>query len=97
MPKPGGKISINHKDVKNVIATAHELDVPLPLTAQLFEPASERPQFFSTYLGVARGDTAHIHHQAAGRKRSGHPIRGKQDPLDNASIGQNGFRVLAIL
>ena len=35
--KPGGKISINHKDVKNVIATAHELDVPLPLTAQLFE------------------------------------------------------------
>ena len=35
--KPGGKISINHKDVKNVIATAHERDVPLPLTAQLFE------------------------------------------------------------
>ncbi len=35
--KPGGKISINHKDVKNVMATAHQLDVPLPLTAQLFE------------------------------------------------------------
>ena len=35
--KPGGKISINHKDIKNVLNTAHELDVPLPLTAQLFE------------------------------------------------------------
>lgn len=34
---PGGKISINHKDIKNVLATAHELDVPLPFTAQLFE------------------------------------------------------------
>ena len=34
---PGGKISINHKDIKNVINTAHALDVPLPLTAQLFE------------------------------------------------------------
>lgn len=34
---PGGKISINHKDIKNVINTAHDLDVPLPLTAQLFE------------------------------------------------------------
>ena len=35
--RPGGKISINHKDIKNVMSTAHELDVPLPLTAQLFE------------------------------------------------------------
>jgi hypothetical protein len=35
--KPGGKISINHKDIKNVLATAHALDVPLPFTAQLFE------------------------------------------------------------
>lgn len=35
--KPGGKIAINHKDIKNVLSTAHELDVPLPLTAQLFE------------------------------------------------------------
>lgn len=35
--KPGGKISINHKDIKNVINTAHDLDVPLPLTAELFE------------------------------------------------------------
>ena len=34
---PGGKISINHKDIKNVLATAHEIDVPLPFTAQLFE------------------------------------------------------------
>lgn len=35
--KPGGKISINHKDIKNVLATAHDIDVPMPLTAQLFE------------------------------------------------------------
>lgn len=35
--KPGGKISINMKDIKNVMATAHEADVPLPLTAQLLE------------------------------------------------------------
>lgn len=35
--KPGGKISINHKDIKNVLATAHALDVPMPFTAQLFE------------------------------------------------------------
>lgn len=35
--KPGGKISINHKDIKNVLATAHEIDVPMPLTSQLFE------------------------------------------------------------
>lgn len=34
---PGGKISINHKDIKNVINTAHELDVPVPYSAQLFE------------------------------------------------------------
>ncbi len=34
---PGGKISINHKDIKNVLATAHTIDVPMPLTAQLFE------------------------------------------------------------
>ena len=34
---PGGKISINHKDIKNVLATAHEVDVPVPLSAQLFE------------------------------------------------------------
>lgn len=35
--KPGGKISINHKDIKNVLAAAHELDVPVPMSAQLFE------------------------------------------------------------
>lgn len=35
--KPGGKISINHKDIKNVINTAHQLDVPVPYSAQLFE------------------------------------------------------------
>ena len=34
---PGGRISINHKDIKNVLATAHDLDVPVPFTAQLFE------------------------------------------------------------
>ena len=35
--KPGGKISINRKDIKNVLDTAHEIDVPMPFTAQLFE------------------------------------------------------------
>lgn len=34
---PGGKISINHKDIKNVIDTAHDLEIPVPMTAQLFE------------------------------------------------------------
>lgn len=34
---PGGKISINLKDIKNVMASAHSLDVPLPMTAQLLE------------------------------------------------------------
>lgn len=34
---PGGKISINHKDIKNVLETAHAIDVPAPMTAQLFE------------------------------------------------------------
>lgn len=35
--KPGGKISINHKDIKNVVNTAHDLDIPVPMSAQLFE------------------------------------------------------------
>ena len=35
--KPGGPIRINHKDIKNVVNTAHELDVPIPYTAQLYE------------------------------------------------------------
>lgn len=34
--KPGGRISINHKDIKNVVATAEQLDIPLPLTNQLY-------------------------------------------------------------
>ncbi len=34
---PGGKISINHKDIKNVLSTAHVLDIPAPMSAQLFE------------------------------------------------------------
>lgn len=34
---PGGKISINHKDIKNVVNTAHSLDVPIPFSAQLYE------------------------------------------------------------
>ncbi|ETA80703.1 2-hydroxy-3-oxopropionate reductase [Youngiibacter fragilis] len=34
---PGGKLSINHKDIKNVVNTAHELDIPVPMSAQLFE------------------------------------------------------------
>ena len=35
--KPGGKISINHKDISNVLTTAHSIDCPVPLTANLFE------------------------------------------------------------
>lgn len=35
--KAGGKISINHKDIKNVLSSAHELDVPMPFSSQLFE------------------------------------------------------------
>ncbi len=35
--KPGGKLSINLKDIKNVMATAHAFDVPLPFTSQLLE------------------------------------------------------------
>jgi len=35
--KPGGKLSINRKDIQNVMATAHALDVPLPFTSQLLE------------------------------------------------------------
>ena len=35
--KPGGKISINLKDIKNVMNTAHSIDVPLPMTSQLLE------------------------------------------------------------
>ena len=34
---PGGKISINHKDIKNVVNTAHAIDVPSPYSAQLYE------------------------------------------------------------
>ena len=34
---PGGKISINHKDISNVMTTAHELDVPMPMTSMLLE------------------------------------------------------------
>lgn len=34
---PGGKISINLKDITNVMNTAHSIDVPLPLCSQLLE------------------------------------------------------------
>ena len=34
---PGGSLTINHKDIKNVLSAAHELDVPVPYSAQLFE------------------------------------------------------------
>lgn len=34
---PGGTIKVNHKDIKNVLDTAHQIDAPVPLTAQLFE------------------------------------------------------------
>ena len=35
--KPGGPIRINHKDIMNVVNTAHSIDVPIPYTAQLYE------------------------------------------------------------
>ena len=35
--KPGGPIRINHMDIKNVVSTAHSIDVPIPYTAQLYE------------------------------------------------------------
>jgi len=35
--KPGGPIRINHKDIKNVVNTAHSIDVPIPYTSQLYE------------------------------------------------------------
>lgn len=34
---PGGKISVNHKDITNVLSSAHAMDIPVPFTAQLFE------------------------------------------------------------
>ncbi|MBQ7263037.1 MAG: NAD-binding protein [Synergistaceae bacterium] len=35
--KPGGPIRIDHKDIKNCVATVHALDVPIPCTAQRYE------------------------------------------------------------
>lgn len=34
---PGGTLTINQKDMKNVLNTAHALDVPVPYSAQLYE------------------------------------------------------------
>lgn len=34
---PGGTIKVNHKDITNVLKTAHAIDCPVPYTAQLFE------------------------------------------------------------
>lgn len=35
--RPGGTIAVNHKDVRNVLRTAQDLAVPVPMSAQLFE------------------------------------------------------------
>lgn len=35
--KPGGSIKINMKDLTNVMKTAHDLDVPMPLSSALLE------------------------------------------------------------
>ena len=35
--KPGGKISINRKDIGNVLSTAKDMVVPVPFSAQLYE------------------------------------------------------------
>ncbi|WP_338451271.1 2-hydroxy-3-oxopropionate reductase [Niallia oryzisoli] len=34
---PGGTMAINMKDITNVMETAHDIDVPLPLSSQLLE------------------------------------------------------------
>lgn len=39
--RPGGKISVNYKDIGNVMSTAHTLGMPLPLSAQLMEIMKE--------------------------------------------------------
>lgn len=35
--KPGAKVSIMHKDIRNVLAAAQDVDMPLPLTAVVFD------------------------------------------------------------
>ncbi|MDO4962250.1 MAG: NAD(P)-binding domain-containing protein [Eubacteriales bacterium] len=35
--KPGGTLKVNHKDITNVLKTAHAIDCPVPYTAQLYE------------------------------------------------------------
>ena len=40
--KPGGPIRINHKDIKNVVNTAHAIDVPIPYTCLLYTSPSPR-------------------------------------------------------
>ncbi len=35
--KPGGRIDINKKDIKNVLETSHNLNISLPLTSLLYE------------------------------------------------------------
>lgn len=34
---PGGTLKVNHKDITNVLKTAHAVDCPVPYTAQLYE------------------------------------------------------------
>ena len=34
---PGGTLKVNHKDITNVLKTSHEIECPLPYTAQLYE------------------------------------------------------------
>ena len=35
--EPGATISINHKDLNNVLSLSHNLGIPMPFTAQLYE------------------------------------------------------------
>ena len=35
--KPGGSLTINRKDIMNVVNSAHQMDIPVPYSAQLFE------------------------------------------------------------
>lgn len=62
--KPGGTIAINHKDIKNVLATAHAIDVPMPLTAQLFE--IQQALKVSGHMGDDHGGYVQYFEQLAG-------------------------------
>jgi len=50
--KAGGRIDINKKDIKNVLATSHEMGLSLPLTSQLYE-------IFQSLTALEKSDLDH--------------------------------------